>query len=199
MKHQLPALPYALDGLKPVLSAETLGYHYGKHLQTYLDNLNKLIAGTLYEGMELEEIVFKASGAVFNNAAQAWNHAFYFAALTPMPQSIPSTLLSRLTASFGSVQAFKEKLLASAAGLFGAGWTWLVVREDGSLDVVNTQNAANPLTDGLQPLLTIDVWEHAYYIDYRNRRPDYLKALWEIIDWRVVEARLLSQECNVYI
>lgn len=199
MKHSISALPYAIGALSPTLSAETMEYHYGKHFQAYVDNLNKLIAGTLYEDMELEELIAKSSGAVFNNAAQAWNHAFYFSALTPSQRTIPSTLASHLTDSFGSVQAFKEKLLASAANLFGAGWTWLTLREDGLLSIVNTQNAGNPLTEGLKPLLTIDVWEHAYYIDYRNRRADYLKALWEIIDWDVVEARLTSEECNVYI
>jgi len=199
MKHALPALPYDLGALSPTLSAETMTFHYGKHFQAYVDNLNRLIAGTLYEDMELDEIVIKASGTVFNNAAQAWNHAFYFAALTPTTKPIPSELAYRLTTSFGSVQAFKEKLLGMATSLFGAGWTWLVGRGDGTLDLVNTTNAGNPLTDALCPLLTVDVWEHAYYIDYRNHRADYLKALWEIIDWDVVEKRLTSDECNVYI
>ncbi len=199
MKHRMPQLPYAAAELAPRLSEETMNYHYGKHLQTYVDNLNKLVTGTLYEDMDLEEIICKASGPIFNNAAQTWNHAFYFVALTSQPCPIGDGLASRLTSAFGSVQAFKEKLLAASAAVFGSGWTWLVADANGYLDIVSTSGAGNPLTDGLFPLLTIDVWEHAYYIDYRNRRPDYLKAIWELIDWRVVEKRLLSGECNVYI
>lgn len=195
----MPKLPYSLGALAPTISEETLEYHYGKHLKTYVDNLNKLIAGTLYEDMDLAEIVCKASGAVFNNAAQAWNHEFYFAALSPVAKTISPKLGSLIVKSFGSLQDFKEKLLGSATALFGAGWTWLVAQDDGTLAIVNETNAGNPMTRGLRPMLTIDVWEHAYYIDYRNRRADYLKAIWELIDWDVVEQRLSDDECNVYI
>ncbi len=199
MKHLMPQLPYAPEALAPVISAETLDFHYGKHLQTYVDNLNKLIAGTVYEGMKLEEIVCKADGGIFNNAAQAWNHAFYFAALSPHPKTPSPKLSAMIVQSFGSEAAFKEQFFNAATTLFGAGWTWLVADKDGRLSIVNEGNAGCPLRNGLCPLLTIDVWEHAYYIDYRNRRADYLKAIWEIIDWEVVERRLACEECNVYI
>lgn len=199
MKHLMPQLPFSPEALAPKISAETIEYHYGKHLQTYVDNLNRLVAGTLYEDMSLCELVCKAEGPVFNNAAQAWNHAFYFAALTPHPTNMGPTLAGKITQGFGSIQEFKEQLLQSATALFGSGWTWLVAKADGSLAIVNKSNADNPMRDELKPLLTIDVWEHAYYIDYRNRRADYLKALWELIDWQVVEERLNADECNVYI
>ncbi len=200
MKHLMPQLPYASNALAPALSAETLNFHYGKHLQTYVDNLNKLIAGTDYEGMSLEEIVCKADGALFNNAAQTWNHAFYFSTFSPSPRPMSAHLTTHIAQSFGSVETFKEKMLNAAAGLFGAGWTWLVAdKKGGELSIVNESNAGCPLRNGLCPLLTIDVWEHAYYIDYRNRRADYLKAVWNLIDWEIVERRLDCEKCNVYI
>ncbi len=199
MKHLMPLLPYAKDALSPVISAETIDFHYGKHLQTYVENLNKLIQGTLYEEMELEEIVCKAHGSVYNNAAQVWNHEFYFASLTPTPKPMGNLLVSKLTQSFGSIQAFKEQFLASATGLFGAGWTWLSTDSNGNLAITNESNAGNPLTNDMRPLLTIDVWEHAYYVDYRNRRADYLKAIWEFINWEIVEQRMKCDDCNVYI
>ena len=173
MIHSLPALPYSPDALAPVLSAETIDFHYGKHFQTYIDNLNRMIEGSPYEDMEIEEIVMKAGGAVFNNAAQAWNHNFYFQALSPSP-----------------VADFKTEFNKAAATLFGSGWAWLCKDKDENLVIVQTQNADNPMTQGLKPLLTVDVWEHAYYIDYRNRRAAYLEAIWNLIDWEKVAGRL---------
>lgn len=190
MKHLLPQLPYAQDALAPAMSSETIAFHYGKHLQTYIDNLNKLIAGTPYEDMPLEEIVRKADGAVFNNAAQTWNHTFFFETLTPVPVEVPPVLAEKLSASFGSTGQFLDEFSKAAAGLFGSGWAWLVQEGDGSLKIVQKSNAGNPMTDGAVPLLTVDVWEHAYYIDYRNRRADYIAACLRLIDWNKVAARL---------
>ena len=192
MKHNLPELPYALDSLEPKMSRETLEFHYGKHLQTYVDNLNSLAAGTPFEEMSLDEIVLKADGVLFNNAAQTWNHTFFFDPLTPEPVEMPENLAYRLAASFGSVEAFREEFSKAAVGLFGSGWTWLVEDADGKLSIVRKQNAGNPLTDGLKPLLVVDVWEHAYYIDYRNRRAAFVEACLELTDWRKVAARLNS-------
>lgn len=190
MKHLLPQLPYAPDALAPAMSSETIGYHYGKHLQTYIDNLNRLIAGTPYEDMPLEEIVRKSDGAVFNNAAQTWNHTFFFETLTPSPVEIPAVLAEKLSESFGSTDRFLEEFSKAAAGLFGSGWAWLVQEGDGSLKIVQKSNAGNPMTDGAVPLMTVDVWEHAYYIDYRNRRADYITACLKLVDWNKVAARL---------
>lgn len=196
MKHSMPQLPYSANALEPRMSEETINLHYGKHLQTYVDNLNRLTAGTAFEESDLEEIICKASGPVFNNAAQVWNHTFFFENLAPDPQPMSEGLKTRLAKTFGSVDAFKEKLLASATGLFGSGWTWLVENKDGSLEIVNTTNADNPLCGEQKPVLTIDVWEHAYYVDYRNRRAEYLAGLWELIDWQVVERRLNGPCCT---
>ncbi len=190
MKFEMPTLPYAMEALAPVLSEETLQYHYGKHLQTYVDNLNRLTEGTLYEGMELEEIICKASGGVYNNAAQAWNHTFYFENLCPASPAMPELLTARLEKAFGSVEKFHEQLAETATTFFGSGWAWLVENAEGQLSICGTQNADCPLSHGLIPLLTIDLWEHAYYIDYRNRRADYVKAMWSIIDWNKVSQRL---------
>jgi len=187
MTHTLPALPYAKDALAPVISAETIDYHYGKHHQAYVTNLNNLIAGTEFEHSSLPEIITKASGGIFNNAAQVWNHSFYWQCLSPNGGGQPGgALATALTTTFGSVDAFCEQITQSAATNFGAGWTWLVKTADGSLEIVNTSNAGNPLTDGKTPLLAIDVWEHAYYIDYRNARPKYLQEIWKIINWDAV-------------
>lgn len=199
MKHEMPMLPYAPNALAPRMSEETIAYHYGKHLQTYIDNLNRLIAGTLYEEMELEEIVCKASGPVYNNAAQVWNHTFFFESLTPTPAPMPASVAEALTSVFGSVDTFKQEMLDAAAGLFGSGWVWLTANEKCELAITTGANAGCPLAEGRIPLLTIDVWEHAYYIDYRNRRADYLKNLWELIDWSKVEERMKQTSCNVYI
>lgn len=190
MKHLMPELPYGKDELAPAMSAETLEFHYGKHLQTYIDNLNRLIEGTPYEDMSLEDIVRKADGGIYNNAAQAWNHTFFFQTLTPRPVEMPEKLRRALIASFGSVEAFKDSFVKAATGLFGSGWTWLVSDADDRLSVLQEPNAGNPMTKGLKPLLTVDVWEHAYYIDYRNRRAAFVEAWWGLVDWNKVSANL---------
>lgn len=199
MKHKMPGLPYELSALAPKMSEETLNYHYGKHLQTYVDNLNKLVPGTRFEDMDLEEIVCMATGAVFNNAAQVWNHTFFFRSLAPEPKPMPEKVESLLLASFGSVEHFREQWFAAATGLFGSGWVWLVL-DHGNLAILQEPNAGNPLTKGLCPLLTLDVWEHAYYVDYRNRRADYVQAVWDLTDWEAVEKRLdKTASCNIYL
>lgn len=187
MAHELPALPFARDALAPVISEETLDYHYGKHHQTYVTNLNKLVAGTEHENASLEDIIKSADGGIFNNAAQVWNHSFYWNCLSPNGGGEPGgALADAINSKFGSFDAFVEKFNTSAATNFGSGWTWLVKTADGGVDIVNTSNAGNPMTDGLTPLLTVDVWEHAYYVDYRNARPQYLGEIWEIINWDFV-------------
>ena len=193
MEHKLPVLPYALDALAPHLSKETLEYHYGKHHQTYITNLNNLIKGTEFENADLEEIVKKSSGGLFNNAAQTWNHTFYWLSLTPTSQGKPAgELAAAIDAKWGSFDAFKAEFDKVAAGTFGSGWAWLVKKADGSLDLVSTSNAATPLTTDAVPLLTCDVWEHAYYIDYRNSRPNYLGGFWNIVNWDEVTKRFAA-------
>lgn len=193
MTHRLPELPYALNALEPHISQETLEYHYGKHHQTYVDKLNGLIPGTEFENTSLEEIITKASGTIFNNGAQVWNHTFYWNCLAPQGGGEPSgALLEAIEKSFGSFSDFKEKFSQSATTLFGSGWAWLVKNSDGSLDIVGTSNAGNPLIEGKTPLLTCDVWEHAYYIDYRNARPKYLEAFWKLANWDFVAKNLAS-------
>ncbi len=187
MKHELPVLPYAQDALAPTISAETLDYHHGKHHNAYVTNLNNLIPGTEFENLSLEDIIKKASGGIFNNAAQVWNHTFYWNCLSPNGGGAPSgDLGAAIDAAFGSFDTFKAEFSKSAATNFGSGWTWLVKKADGSLAIVNTSNAATPLTDGVTPLLTVDVWEHAYYVDYRNARPKYLEAIWSLFNWDFV-------------
>jgi Fe-Mn family superoxide dismutase len=188
MEHQLPDLPYAKDALEPHISAETLEYHHGKHHATYVTKLNGLIPGTEFENASLEEIIQKApAGGIFNNAAQVWNHTFYWNCLSPNGGGEPSgALADAISAKFGSVADFKEKFGEMAVGNFGSGWTWLVKKADGSVEIVNTSNAGNPLRDGDTPLLTIDVWEHAYYIDYRNARPKYVEHFWNLVNWDFV-------------
>ena len=189
MTHQLPALPYAQHALGDVLSAQTLQFHHGKHHQTYVDNLNKLIPGTEYESLSLEAIVAKApDGPVFNNAAQVWNHTFYFEALCA-PGSSTSAPCACIAEQFGSFDTFKEAFNKSALGLFGSGWTWLVKDGDGKLSLINESNAGNPLRKGLKPILCVDVWEHAYYLDYQNRRAEYLNKIWDILNWTVINKR----------
>ena len=189
MTHELPVLPYDRDALAPVISAETLDYHYGKHHQTYVTNLNNLIPGTEFESSSLEDIIRSAEGGIFNNAAQVWNHTFYWNCLSPTGGGEPSgSLADAITTRFGSFDAFRETFIKSATTNFGSGWTWLVKSAEGELDIVNTSNAANPMSDGLIPLMTIDVWEHAYYIDYRNARPKYLDEIWKIINWEFIAA-----------
>jgi len=191
MAFTLPPLPYAMDALAPTISQETLEFHYGKHHQTYVTNLNNLVAGTEFESATLEEVVKKSSGGVFNNAAQIWNHTFYWNSLSPNGGGEPGgKLADAINAKWGSVAAFKEAFNKSAAGNFGSGWTWLVKKADGTLDIVNTSNAATPLTTDDVPLITCDVWEHAYYIDYRNARPKYLESYWNIVNWDFAAANL---------
>jgi Fe-Mn family superoxide dismutase len=187
MEHKLPELPYALDALAPTISKETLEFHYGKHHQTYVTNLNNLIKGTEFENASLEEIVKKSSGGIFNNAAQVWNHTFYWFGLSPNGGGEPTGALAEaINAKWGSFDEFKKAFNAVAAGTFGSGWAWLVKAADGSLELVSTSNAATPLTTDKTPLLTCDVWEHAYYIDYRNSRPNYLEGFWKLVNWDVV-------------
>jgi Fe-Mn family superoxide dismutase len=191
VEHKLPELPYAKNALAPHISAETLEYHYGKHHATYVANLNKLIAGTEFGELSLEGIVKKASGGIFNNAAQVWNHSFYWNCLSPKGGGEPSgALADAIAKSFGSFAAFKEKLTNAAITQFGSGWAWLVKNADGSVAIEQTSNAGTPLKDGKHPLLTVDVWEHAYYIDYRNARPAYLEAFWKLVNWEFAGANL---------
>ena len=189
MKHELPALPYAKDALEPVISAETLDFHYGKHHNAYVTNLNNLIPGTEFENLSLEAIIKKASGGVFNNAAQVWNHTFYWNCLSPNGGGAPSgALADAINAAFGSFDNFKAEFSKAAATNFGSGWTWLVKKADGSLAITSTSNAGTPMTAGDTALLTVDVWEHAYYVDYRNARPKYLEEIWKLFNWDFVAA-----------
>ncbi|MCH4896832.1 superoxide dismutase [Marinilabiliaceae bacterium JC040] len=191
MKFELPKLPYEIDGLEPFMSKETIEYHYGKHHQAYTNNLNKLIEGTEFENAPLEEIIKKSEGGIFNNAAQYYNHTFFFEALRRDGQEGPSgELLKLIDKKYGCFESFKEQFSAKAATLFGSGWTWLIVDADGSLDIMQTSNADTPIREDLKPLMCIDVWEHAYYIDYRNARPSFISRFWEIVNWEVVESRL---------
>jgi Fe-Mn family superoxide dismutase len=184
MTHELPPLPYAKDALQPHISAETLEFHYGKHHQTYVTNLNNLIPGTEFENLSLEEIVKKSSGGIFNNAAQIWNHTFYWNSLSPTGGGEPTgALAGAIVAAFGSFENFKAEFTKCAVTTFGSGWAWLVKNADGTLALVSTSNAGCPLTAGQTPLLTCDVWEHAYYIDFRNLRPKYLEAFWSLVNW----------------
>ena len=187
MEHKLPELPYALDALAPHISKETLEFHYGKHHQTYITNLNGLIKGTEFENLSLEEIVKKSSGGMFNNAAQVWNHTFYWMGLSPKGGGAPTgALAAAIDAKWGSFAKFKEEFAKVAIGTFGSGWGWLVKKADGSLDLASTTGAGTPLTGADKPLLTCDVWEHAYYVDYRNLRPKYVEAFWNLVNWEFV-------------
>ena len=187
MEHKLPELPFAKDALVPAMSAETLEYHYGKHHKTYVDNLNKLIPGTEYANMPLEDIIKKApTGGIYNNAAQIWNHSFFWNCLKKGGGTPSGDMAAAINKTFGSFEQFKEKFSNSAVTLFGSGWAWLVKNADGSLAIEQASNAGNPLKDGKKPLLTCDVWEHAYYIDYRNARAKYVEAFWTIVNWQFV-------------
>lgn len=185
MEHKLPELPYSKSSLAPHISAETLEFHYGKHHQTYVTNLNKLIKGTEFENMSLEEIVKKSTGGIFNNAAQVWNHTFYWNSLSPQGGGNPTgKTANAINRYYGSFDSFKEKFTTTAITTFGSGWAWLVQKANGDLDIVSTSNAATPLTEsGVRPLLTCDVWEHAYYIDYRNARAQYVEVFWKLVNW----------------
>jgi Fe-Mn family superoxide dismutase len=190
MENKLPELPYALDALSPHISKNTLEFHYGKHHQAYVNNLNNLAKGTKFENASLEEIIKEADGPIFNNAAQVWNHTFYFLAFNPKGSGGPKHSLAEvINKSFGSFDVFKERFSNAAATLFGSGWAWLVKKDDGSLEILKESNAGNPLRNGLKPVLTCDVWEHAYYLDYQNRRPDYIKSFWRILDWNIISER----------
>ncbi len=191
MALELPKLPYAMDALTPHLSMETLEYHYGKHHQAYVNNLNKLVAGTEHEGKSLEDLIRTTSGGLFNNAAQTWNHSFYWNCLSPDGGGEPGGPLGEAIASaFGSFASFKEAFTKAAATNFGSGWTWLVKDGSGTLEIVSTGNAGNPMTEGKTPILTIDVWEHAYYIDYRNARPKYIEAFWNLVNFEFAASNL---------
>jgi len=187
---ELPALPYAYEALEPFITKKTLEFHHDKHHQAYVTNLNKLVAGTEFENATLETIIMKADGGIFNNGAQVWNHTFYFEQFSGSPADMPGTgLLDVINKNFGSFDKFKEEFNNAAATQFGSGWAWLVVAADGKLEIAKTSNAANPLRDGKKPLLTCDVWEHAYYLDVQNRRPDYVQNFWKVLDWKVIEKR----------
>ena len=191
-KFELIQLPYNADALAPVISAETIGFHYGKHLQAYVNNLNNLMPGSGFEGLSLEEIVTKSEGGIFNNAGQILNHNLYFTQFkAPVKDNVPTgKIADAINAQFGSLEAFKAEFEKKGATLFGSGWVWLSSDKDGKLVITQETNAGNPLTKGLNPLLTFDVWEHAYYIDFQNRRPDYLTSLWQIINWNEINKRL---------
>jgi len=191
MSFELPQLPYPKEGLEPYISINTIEFHYGKHHQAYVNNLNKLVVGTEFEGATLEDIIQKASGGIFNNGAQVWNHTFYWNCLKPDGGGEPpQDLLSLLVRGFGSLDGFKEQFSTAAATLFGSGWAWLVTDSNGALAIGHESNAGNPLRNKLTPLLTCDVWEHAYYLDKQNRRPDYIADFWKMIDWNAVAGRL---------
>lgn len=190
-KFELMALPYAPEALEPVISRETIGFHHGKHLAAYVNNLNALLPDSGFENATLEEIVCKSNGGVLNNAGQILNHELYFAQFSGRPTKTEPTgaLAKAIVRDFGSFEAFKEEFQKKGATLFGSGWVWLSADKDGKLVITQETNAANPVQKGLRPLLTFDVWEHAYYLDYQNRRPDHLAALWAIINWEVIGQR----------
>ncbi|WP_115707630.1 superoxide dismutase [Fe] [Legionella sainthelensi] len=191
MTFTLPELPYAKNALEPHISSETLEYHYGKHHQAYVTNLNKLIPGTEFESMKLEEIIKESKGGIFNNAAQVWNHTFYWHCLSPNGGGEPQGKVAEaINKYFGSFDSFKEKFTQTAITTFGSGWAWLVQDKAGELKIISTSNAGTPMTEGLTALLTCDVWEHAYYIDYRNARPDYVTAFWNLVNWDFVAGNM---------
>ncbi len=191
MIHELPKLPYELNALEPYISQRTMEFHYGKHHQAYVTNLNKLIAGTEFENKSLEDIIRKATGGIFNNGAQVWNHTFYWNCMKPHGGGEPQgKLAAAILKDFSTIAEFKEKFSNAAATLFGSGWAWLVKKPDGALEITQESNAGNPLRSGLTPLLTCDVWEHAYYLDKQNLRPSYIADFWNLIDWDAVAARL---------
>jgi Fe-Mn family superoxide dismutase len=184
MPFELPKLPYAADALQPHISSKTIEFHYGRHHQAYVNNLNNLVAGTKFENSSLEHIIREADGGIFNNGSQIWNHTFYFETFSPAGQHEPKgSLADALNSEFGSFAVFKEQFSKAAATLFGSGWAWLVKDSDGKLQIIQESNAGNPLRKGFTPILTCDVWEHAYYLDYQNKRPDYVQSFWNIVDW----------------
>jgi Fe-Mn family superoxide dismutase len=190
MAFELPRLPYELDALEPVIDKRTMEFHYGKHHQAYVNNLNNLITGTQFENATLEEIIKGATGGIFNNAAQVWNHTFYFQSFKAKGGGEPvGELAGAINKNFGSYESFKEQFSKAAATLFGSGWVWLIKKTDGTLEIIQESNAGNPMTKGVIPILTCDVWEHAYYLGYQNRRPDYIKDFWDLLDWEVISKR----------
>ncbi len=191
MKFELPQLPYAPEALEPVISAKTISFHYGKHHAAYVNNLNNLVPGSPFENSTLEQIVLKAEGGIFNNGAQVWNHTFYWEGLGGKGGTPSGNLLKLIDEAFGSFEQFKLSFADAAVKQFGSGWAWLVMDKSGKLAITSTSNAGNPLRDGLKPLFTCDVWEHAYYLDFQNRRPDYVNAYWDIVNWEKVSERLL--------
>ena len=191
MSFELPKLNFSLSNLEPVISKQTLEFHYGKHHRTYVNNLNNLISGTKYENAKLETIIMESTGGIFNNAAQVWNHTFYFNQFIKKGKREPGgKLLKLIDVSYGSFSEFKDQFTKSATTLFGSGWAWLCLNDEGKLDIIQESNAGNPMVKGIKPLLTCDVWEHAYYLDYQNKRLDYVLAFWDIIDWEIIESRL---------
>ena len=191
MAFELPPLPYAMDALEPFISKRTLEFHYGKHHQAYVNNLNKLVPGTEFEGKSVEDIIKSSSGGVFNNGAQVWNHTFYWNCLSPNAGGAPKgTVEDAIVESFGSFESFKDQFSKAAATLFGSGWAWLVKTPSGKLEIIQESNAGNPLKNGHTPLLTCDVWEHAYYLDKQNRRPDYISDFWNLVNWNTVKDKL---------
>lgn len=190
MAFELPELPYAYDALEPIISRRTLEFHHDKHHAAYVNNLNNLIKGTEFETADIIDIIMKSDGGIFNNAAQVWNHTFYFDQFGKDRTKEPKgQLADAINATYGSFEEFKEKFTTAAKTLFGSGWAWLVKKTNGSLDIVQTSNAENPLKEGLIPILTCDVWEHAYYLDYQNKRPDYVGNFWDILDWDIISGR----------
>ncbi|HPE99759.1 MAG TPA: superoxide dismutase [Bacteroidales bacterium] len=190
MKFELPPLPWAADALEPIISAKTIEFHYGKHHQAYVNNLNNLLPGSPFENAPLEQIVVEAEGGIFNNAAQVWNHTFYWNCLTPKGGGQPTgDLMDAIVRDFGSFEEFQKQFTQAAATLFGSGWAWLSADEDGKLIISQESNAGNPMRKGLEPLLTCDVWEHAYYLDKQNQRPDYIADFWKLVDWEAVSDR----------
>lgn len=191
MEHKLPALPYTKDALEPHISAETLNYHHDKHHRSYIENLNKLIKGTNHENKPLTEIVMSSEGDLFNNAAQAWNHDFYWKCLSPNGGGDAKGKVNEMIQErWGNFSKFKDEFSEQAGNHFGSGWTWLVINRSNKLEILNTTNAGSPVAEGLKPLLTLDIWEHAYYIDYRNKRPDYITAFWNVVNWDFVNENL---------
>jgi superoxide dismutase, Fe-Mn family len=191
MIHELPKLPYAMDALEPFISKRTIEFHYGKHHQAYVNNLNNLVPGTEFENASLDDIVMKAAGGIFNNGAQVWNHTFYWNCLKPKGGGEPAgAVADAIVKNFGSFGDFKEKFSKAAATLFGSGWAWLIQKQDGTLEIVQESNAGNPIRNGAKPLMTCDVWEHAYYLDKQNARPDYIADFWKLVDWEKVASRL---------
>jgi len=190
MSFELPTLNYGLDALEPYISKQTLEFHYGKHHQAYVNNLNNLIVGTEFEKATLDEIVLKSTGGIFNNAAQVWNHTFYFNQFSKDGCNEPrDEMKAAIEKAFGSFDAFKEQFTKASVTLFGSGWAWLVVNKEGALEIVQTSNAANPVTEGKKPILTCDVWEHAYYLDKQNLRPKYVEDFWKLVDWKIIAER----------